>query len=98
MLDVAGAQRYRPLIESYSKNAHGFIFIYDVSDKDSFDSICDLNKYVKNNACKVLVGNKCDNYNVITEEMGKNLAKELGMNFFETSAKSGKNIDELFFF
>ena len=79
------------------KNAHGIIFVYDVSDKCSFDSICNLNKVTENNACEVLVGNKCNTNNrVITEEMGKNLADELGMNFFETSAKSGKNIDELF--
>lgn len=56
-----------------------------------------MNKVTENNACEVLVGNKCNTNNrVITEEMGKNLAKELGMNFFETSAKSGKNIDKLF--
>ena len=99
-ITVADAhERFGSILESYYKRAHGIIFIYDVTNKDSFDAICNWNKVVQNNACcKVLVGNKCDKYDrVVTEEMGKNLADELCMNFFETSAKTGKNIKELFF-
>lgn len=37
------------------------------------------------------------NAQVITEEQGKALAEELGMQYIETSAKSNTNVDEAFF-
>ena len=47
----------------------------------------------------VLVGNKCDLSNRrITEEEGKKLADELGAKFFETSAKTGYNVNEAYNF
>ena len=46
---------------------------------------------------KVLVGNKCNEPGrVITEEEGKKLAKEYKIGFFESSARTGKNVNEVF--
>ncbi len=47
---------------------------------------------------KALVGNKCDKEDekVVTTEMGKALADEFGLRFWEASAKSGYNISEIF--
>ena len=45
----------------------------------------------------MLVGNKCDmEGKVITTEMGQKLAEEYKVQFFETSAKTGYNIKEVF--
>ena len=47
---------------------------------------------------KVLVANKTDLPNrVISTEQGESLAQEHGLAFFETSAKTGTNINELFY-
>ena len=47
---------------------------------------------------KVLVANKTDLPNrVISTEQGEALASEYGLKFFETSAKTGSNINEMFF-
>jgi GTPase SAR1 family protein len=44
------------------------------------------------------VANKNDLPNrTVTSERGAALAEEHGLNFFETSAKTGSNINELFF-
>ena len=54
------------------------------------------NNYI--NSYKILVGNKCDSLDrVITEEEGKELADNHKMDFIEVSAKSDKNITELFY-
>ena len=47
---------------------------------------------------KVLVANKTDLPNrVIATERGQQLADEFGLKFYETSAKTGSNINEMFF-
>ncbi len=47
----------------------------------------------------MLIANKCDLAHdmVVQPEVGKALAKEFNMAFFETSAKTGQNIQETFF-
>ena len=46
---------------------------------------------------KVLVANKCDRQDKIIEtERGKQLADQHGLAFFETSAKIGTNVQEVF--
>ncbi len=46
----------------------------------------------------VLAGNKCDlkDQSVVSEAEGKALAQQNNIQFFLTSAKTGKNINELF--
>ena len=58
----------------------------------------DIEENAPQNIIKVLVGNKCDKPNrVVTEEEGKKLAENNCMSFFETSTKSGLNVNEVFF-
>ena len=47
---------------------------------------------------KVLVGNKCDikDEKMVEAEQGAALAAEFGMEFWETSAKSGLNVQQVF--
>ena len=102
--DTSGLERFRKVTESYYKNVNGIIIVYDVSDQNSFKSINkwiikQINNNAKNNIVKVLVGNKNDKTDrVISKEEGENLAKKLGMKFFETSAQNNNNINELFDF
>jgi len=46
----------------------------------------------------VLIGNKCDMdpQRQVSTEMGSEAARKLGVKFLETSAKTGKNVQEAF--
>ncbi len=80
----------------------GIILVYDCTDEQTFNNIRNWIKQIETHAAKdvakILVGNKCDwtDEKVITTEQGQQLADEYGLKFFETSAKSGLNISELF--
>jgi GTPase SAR1 family protein len=56
------------------------------------------NRFAKENVLRFLVGNKCDleNKRQVSYEQGKELAKQYGIQFLETSAKDTINIEDLF--
>lgn len=53
-----------------------------------------IKTYSWDNAQVILVGNKCDmeDERVISFERGRQLAEQLGVEFFETSAKENVNV------
>lgn len=57
-----------------------------------------MKTYSWDNAQVVLVGNKSDleHERAVTREQGEQLAGQLGLPFFETSARSGENVSETF--
>ena len=101
--DTAGREKFHNIIISYFRGSSGILLLYDITNKESFKNI---SKWIKINETstsmeniKVLVGNKCDldDNRVVSEEEGKRLAKDYDMIFFEASAKTGKNINEIFY-
>jgi len=100
--DTAGQENFRSITRSYYKNTACAIIVYEISNKKSFENISSWIEECKNSAPKsilmVLVGNKCDleDNREVTEEEGREFAEKNGMLFFETSAKTGKNVEELF--
>ena len=103
--DTAGDPKYRSLQDSYYKGAQGFMLVYDISNKKSFENLDKWYKAIKvdnknsNNIKVILVGNKSDlgENRQVTEEEGKNKAKIFGFPYIETSSLNGQNIDEAFF-
>ncbi|KAI3386953.1 hypothetical protein SNEBB_004138 [Seison nebaliae] len=100
--DTAGQERYRTITTAYYRGAMGFILMYDITNEESFNAVQDwctqIKMYSWDNAQVVLVGNKCDleDERVITTERGKRLADQLGLEFFEASAKENINVKEVF--
>eukprot|EP00419_Tripos_fusus_P011421 CAMPEP_0172658026 /NCGR_PEP_ID=MMETSP1074-20121228/2500_1 /TAXON_ID=2916 /ORGANISM="Ceratium fusus, Strain PA161109" /LENGTH=217 /DNA_ID=CAMNT_0013473251 /DNA_START=70 /DNA_END=723 /DNA_ORIENTATION=+ len=100
--DTAGQERFRTIAASYYRGAHGIIVTYDVTDRTSFQNVRmwmqEIEKYVRGNVSRLLVGNKSDlsSKRCITHDEGKCLADELGVQFLETSAKDNSNIVETF--
>ncbi|CAG9310356.1 unnamed protein product [Blepharisma stoltei] len=100
--DTAGQERFRTITQSYYKGAMGIILIYDCTDENSFNNIRNWMQQIKThsseNVVKILVGNKCDKPDKkVSTEQGEALAKELGVKFFEASAKSNVNVTEAFY-
>ena len=100
--DTAGQDRFRTITKNYYKGAHGIILIYDVTYRNTFESIRNWISIISQEASEkitiYLVANKIDleNERKVEREEGENLAKELGLPFMEVSAKDGINIDEIF--
>jgi Ras-related protein Rab-3C len=100
--DTAGQERYRTITTAYYRGAMGFILMYDVTNEDSFNSVQDwvtqIKTYSWDNAQVILVGNKSDieRDRVISYDRGKQLADQLGLEFFETSAKENINVKNVF--
>ena len=103
IFDTAGQERFRTVSVSFIKKADGVILIYDISNRESFDSIGEWIKNIRETGKEilpvVLVGNKCDlppEKRKITVIEGKEKADEFKLPFFESSCKEGINIKEVF--
>ncbi|XP_075240326.1 ras-related protein Rab-3-like isoform X2 [Convolutriloba macropyga] len=100
--DTAGQERYRTITTAYYRGAMGFILMYDVTNDDSFVAVQDWSTQIKtyswDNAQVILVGNKCDmeQERVVKTNRGRDLADQLNIEFFETSAKENINVKEVF--
>mmetsp|Transcript_35698 Transcript_35698/g.34734 ORF Transcript_35698/g.34734 Transcript_35698/m.34734 type:complete len:136 (+) Transcript_35698:278-685(+) len=79
----------------------GIILVYDCTEEQTFNNISNwlkqIDQHASSNVAKVLVANKCDRTDkVIESEKGRQLAAEHGLSYYETSAKTGLNINEVF--
>ena len=100
--DTAGQERFRSLTSNFFGRADGFVLTYDISNRPSFDHVIGWMRDIKTRAppdCDIILcGNKSDldNDRVVTMEEGKQLADEYGVQFFETSALTGQNVEKMF--
>ena len=102
--DTTGMANFASIRAGYYKNAACAIIVYDISRKESLESVDnwieECRKYCSNdNIITILVGNKCDKKEEreITEEEGNNFKENYSLDFFyETSALEGINIDKIF--
>mmetsp|Transcript_104983 Transcript_104983/g.338543 ORF Transcript_104983/g.338543 Transcript_104983/m.338543 type:complete len:214 (+) Transcript_104983:128-769(+) len=102
--DTAGQERFRTITPAYYRAAMGVVITYDITDRASFDHVEywveQLNNHGADAVQRILVGNKSDLADEVlrkvSEEEGKALARNFNMAFYETSAKTGNNVDSAF--
>ena len=100
--DTAGQERFRTIISSYYRGAQGILLVFDVTEKESFESLnnwlIEIEKNANKNVVKILIGNKCDleDKRVISYSQAKDFADSNGLNYVETSAKTNNNVTEAF--
>ncbi|KAJ0058105.1 hypothetical protein NL108_007382, partial [Boleophthalmus pectinirostris] len=107
--DTAGQERFRSVTHAYYRDAHALLLLYDVTNRASFDNIrawlSEIHEYAQQDVVLMLLGNKArhcglsadsTHERVVKREDGERLAKEFGVPFMETSARSGLNVELAF--
>lgn len=104
ILDTAGQVEFTAMRDQYMRCGEGFIICYSVTDRHSFQEASEYRKLIARvrlteDIPLVLVANKLDlqSQRKVSTEEGKNLAKQFGCPFYETSAALRHYIDEAFF-
>jgi Ras-related protein Rab-1A len=100
--DMGGQQRFSSIRGSFYKGSQLIVYVYDISNKESFDNLAnwlkEVHKALPINSYKgVLVGNKADldEIRIIDLDTAKEFADAKGFQYIETSAKDGTGTSEL---
>mmetsp|Transcript_4840 Transcript_4840/g.6391 ORF Transcript_4840/g.6391 Transcript_4840/m.6391 type:complete len:217 (+) Transcript_4840:193-843(+) len=102
--DTAGQERFRSVATNYYRKAAGVVLVYDVNNLESFENLKTwmhlLNEHTDDGITKILIGNKLDvsdgknGKRAVSTAMGAAFAKEHGVKFLETSAKTDDNVEK----
>jgi small GTP-binding protein len=105
MWDTSGQERFRAITPSYYRGSHGFLVVYDVTNRESFHNLQNWMEEIERSLTKegtpmILIGNKIDAASgyrrQVSREDGQAFAQEHKMSFLETSAKNAENVDTAF--
>jgi len=98
--DLAGAPEFFEVRNEFYRDAQGAILVYDVGSRGSFEALDgwlrEASKFGGRDAVVVVCGNKSDSKREVKEKEGKAWASSKGFLFFETSASSGSNVQDMF--
>jgi len=99
--DIAGQSKFETMRKHFYMGTEAVILIFDLTSLKSFESIPkwyeDIKKYViaDNKIIGFILGNKEDleDNRIIAKKDANKIAKELGLDYIETSALTGKNVE-----
>ncbi len=102
--DIAGQEKFNVMRHHFYKGLEAVILIFDLTDRKSFESIPNWYKDIKNfiKSESELIGFILGNKEDLTEERRINqeeaikLAKGFNLEYIETSALTGKNVESSF--
>jgi small GTP-binding protein len=101
--DTGAQERYRNLTTSFYRGASAVVIVFNVNDRESFDHVkrewlVDARRSTRDETPLFLIGNKIDSPNrVVTKEEALDLVKQEKIkNYFECSAKEGRNTSQTF--
>lgn len=100
--DTAGQEAFRSITRSYYRGAAGALLVYDITRRDTFNHLTtwleDARQHSNSNMVIMLIGNKSDleSRREVKKEEGEAFAREHGLIFMETSAKTAANVEEAF--
>ncbi|CAH1759738.1 4010_t:CDS:2 [Entrophospora sp. SA101] len=104
VLETAGQGEYTPLWDQLIREGEGFLLVYSISSRSTFEQVEKFKDQIirvkgSNKIPLILIGNKCDKHTEreVSREEGINMAKRLGCEFFESSAKTFVNVESPFY-
>ncbi|KAI8920733.1 small GTPase superfamily [Entophlyctis helioformis] len=104
VLDTAGQEEYSAMREQYMRSGEGFLLVYSITSRSSFEEIQTFYQQIlrvkdRDWIPMVLVGNKCDleHERVVSQQEGRDMAKNMRAKFLEASARSRVNVDEAYY-
>ncbi|XP_041373969.1 ras-related protein Rab-5A-like [Gigantopelta aegis] len=102
--DTAGQERFHSLIPMYLRDARAAIVLYDITDENSFKNVKNiwmpkLQKDGPENLQVAIVGSKLDltHLRQVDKQRAEHFAQKYRCLFTETSAKTGANVEKLFY-
>ena len=99
-VDTAGQERFQALSSNFLKYANGVLFVYSIDSEKSLQKLTHwINAIDKTKMAYIIVGNKCDLEEAqrkVKYEEGETFAKLNDSEFYEVSAKSGMNVNNVF--
>jgi small GTP-binding protein len=100
MWDIAGQEGFKRVRDQYYGGAVAAFIVYDVTRPRTLQNVRawfeDIRRFMPSPFQLVLVGNKIDLHRQVDKTDGENLAREIGADYLETSAKTGENVDTAF--
>ncbi|KAK9762907.1 RAS2 protein [Basidiobolus ranarum] len=104
VLDTAGQEEYTALRDQWIRDGEGFLVVYSISSRSTFERVERFRDQIirvkdTDRVPIMLVGNKCDKINEreVSKEEGLGMARRLGCEFIETSAKTSVNVEKAFY-
>ena len=102
--DTAGQEKYRAVTKNIYKEADGILVGFDLTNKNTFEQVSYWIEQIEANKSKdyplslVLFGNKCDMKEdiIIKDNDIKSMKMKYNLDYFETSAKDGTNVQKIF--
>jgi len=101
ILDTAGQEEY--MRDNYYRLGEGFLIVYSIIERTTFEAATRFYDHIlqvkgKEEVPLILVGSKCDldSDRDVAKADGEALSKKWNTPFFETSAKTRANVDEVF--
>ncbi|KAG4080690.1 hypothetical protein HA402_013220 [Bradysia odoriphaga] len=100
--DTAGQKAFSSITRSYYRGAAGALLVYDITRRDTFNHLTtwleDARQHSNSNMVIMLIGNKSDldSRREVKKEEGEAFAREHGLVFMETSARTAANVEEAF--
>jgi Ras-related protein Rab-11A len=99
--DIAGQARYVSYSHLYLKGASGAFYVFDITRKDTLLMIQERWQSqvlrVSPKSLSILIGNKSDLKRDVSKKMAKQVQESMHViDYIETSAKTGENVNEAF--
>ena len=100
--DTCGEEKFRAITRQYYRDSDGVLLIFDLTNKRSFEKLDfwleDLSNSCSGEPIVILIGNKNDlkDSREVNKEEALKFAKLKGLPYFETSALTGENVEEIF--